>query len=142
MEKTMREYAAEAHEQLSIHYAEVGTENQQVMLADLAMIKDTLTSSLKIQNIYVEQIKQLEEEKKNLKNKTPLDKAKERFDENAKKLRPTEFSQIALDRSKARREQGTCEWIFELEEYKSWRTSSDNGMIWIFGVGGMGKSST
>ena len=148
-EKTMSEFAKKATDQLSIHYAELGLqkqdtglENQQVMMANLAVIQDTLNSNLEIRKIFADQIKQLEEERKNLKKKTPLDKAKEKFEENEKKLRPADSSELAFERSKSRKEEGTCEWIFELEEYKSWRTSSENGIIWVSGVGGMGKSST
>ena len=148
-EKAMSEFAKKATDQLSIYYAELGLQkhgtglkNQQVMMADLAVIRDTLDSNLEIQKIFANQIKQLEEERKNLKKKTPLDKAKEKFEENEKKLRPTDSSEIAFERSKSRKEEGTCEWIFELEEYKLWRTSSENGIIWVSGVGGMGKSST
>ena len=148
-ERTMSEFAKKATDQLSIYYAEVGLEkqgtgleNQQVMMANLAVIQDTLNSNLEIQKIYVDQIKQLEEEKKNLKKKTPLDKAKEKFEENAKQLKPTNSSELAFGRSKMRKEEGTCEWIFELEEYRSWRTSPENEIIWVSGVGGMGKSST
>ena len=148
-EKTMSEFAKKATDQLSIHYAELGLQkqdtglgNQQVMMANLAVIQDTLNSNLKIQKMFADQIKQLEEERKNLKKKTPLDKAKEKFEENEKKLRPTDSSELAFESSKSRKEEGTCEWIFELEEYKLWRTSSENGIIWVSGVGGMGKSST
>ena len=146
-EKTMSEFAKKATDQLSIYYAELGLQkqgtglkNQQVMMADLAVIRATLNSNLEIQKIFADQIKQLEEERKNLKKKTPLDKAKEKFEENEKNLRPTDSSGIAFERSKSRKEEGTCEWIFELEEYKLWRTSSENGIIWVSGVGGMGKS--
>lgn len=141
-EKQMSEFARKATDQLSIHYAEKGLGNQQVMMANLAVIRDTLNSNLKIQQIFADQIKQLEEERKNLKKKTPLDKAKEKFEENEKKLGATDSSELAFESSKSRKEEGTCEWIFELEEYKSWRTSSENGIIWVSGVGGMGKSST
>lgn len=141
-EKIMSEFAKKATDQLSIHYAELGLQKQEVMMANLAVIRGTLDSNLEIQKIFADQIKQLEEERKNLKKKTPLDKAKEQFEENAKKLRHTDSSELAFERSKLRKEKGTCEWIFELEEYKLWRTSSENGIIWVSGLGGMGKSST
>jgi hypothetical protein len=34
----------------------------------------------------------------------------------------------------------TCRWIFELEKYKSWRSQS-NGLLWIKGKAGAGKST-
>ena len=148
MERTMSGFAKKATDQLSIYYAEVnlrrqGTslDNQRTMMANLAVIQDTLNSNLEIQKIYVDQIKQLEEERKNMKKKTPLDKAKEKFEENAARLKTTASSEVAFEKSKARKEQGTCEWIFELEDYKAWRTSPESGIMWISGVGGMGKSS-
>ena len=148
MEKTMSEFAKKATDQLSIHYAEVGLEkqgagleNQRLMMANLAVIKDTLNSNLEIQKMYVDQLKQAEEEKKNMKKKTPLDKAKENFEENTKRLKPTSSSEVAFGKNRERIVEGTCQWIFELDEYKAWRTSTCNNLIWVSGVGGMGKSS-
>ena len=76
MEKTMGEFAKKATDQLSIYYDEIGLEkqgaaleNQRLMMANLAVIKDTLNSNLEIQKMYVDQFKQLEEEKKNMKKK-------------------------------------------------------------------------
>ena len=146
-EKAMSEFAKKATDQLSIYYAEVGLqkqgtglENQQSMMANLVVIKDTLSTNLEIQKIYVDQIKQLEEEKKNMKKKTPLDKAKEKSEENKKRLNPSMNSEHAFKNSKSMKSEGTCEWIFELEGYKRWRTSAENDIIWVSGVGGMGKS--
>lgn len=34
----------------------------------------------------------------------------------------------------------TCEWILELEEYKSWK-SKPRGLLWIKGKPGAGKST-
>lgn len=148
MEKTMSEFAKKATDQLSIYYAEVGLEkqgagleNQRSMMANIDVIKNTLNSNLELQKLYVDQFKRVEEEKKNMKKKTPLDKAKEKFDENTKRLKPTNFSEVAFRRNIERKVEGTCQWIFELDEYKSWRTSIDNKLIWVSGVGGMGKSS-
>ena len=147
-EKTMSEFASKATDQLSVFYAEaslqkqdVGLGNQNSMKADLVSIKNTLQSHLKIQEMFANQVKQLEEEKKNMKQKTPLDKAKEKFEENSKRLKPTSFSETAFEKSKARQEQGTCQWIFDLEMYRNWRTAEENDILWISGVGGMGKSS-
>ena len=148
MERTMSDFAKKATDQLSIYYAEVGLEkqgagleNQRLMMANLAVIKNTLNSNLEIQKLYADQLKRVEEEKKNMKKKTPLDKAKEKFEENTKQLKPTNSSEAAFRRNIERKVEGTCQWIFELEEYKAWRRSTDNKLIWVSGVGGMGKSS-
>ena len=61
---------------------------------------------------------------------TPLNRAKELFGGNAKRLEPTNTAEITLEKHKSRRVKDTCNWIFELEEY----------LLWISGAGGLGKS--
>lgn len=146
-EQTMSAYATKATNQLSIHYQEVGLHNQgvglqmqQTMLADLSVIRDTLESSMEVNKIYLNQIRQLEEDKKSMKKKTPLDKAKELFEDNVKRLEPTNAAETALEKHRSRRQKGTCNWIFELEEYKTWRSSTESSLLWVSGVGGLGKS--
>ena len=146
-EQTMSGYASKATNQLTIHYQEIGLQKQglglqmqQTMMADLSVIRDTLESSMEVNKIYLNQIRQLEEDKKNMKKKTPLDKAREQFDDNAKRLEATDAAETALEKHKSRREKGTCNWIFELEKYRNWRSSTDSSLLWISGVGGLGKS--
>lgn len=146
-EQTMSGYASKATNQLTIHYQEVGLQKQgvglqmqQTMMADLSVIRDTLESSMEVNKIYLNQIRQLEEDKKSMKKKTPLDKAKDQFDEIAKRLEPTDAAETALEKHKSRREKDTCKWIFELERYKNWRSSTESSLLWISGVGGLGKS--
>ena len=146
-EQTMSGYASKATNQLTIHYQEVGLQKQgvglqmqQTMMADLSVIRDTLESSMEVNKIYLNQIRQLEEDKKSMKKKTPLDKAKEVFEDNAKRLEPTDAAEIALEKHKSRREKDTCNWIFELEEYKDWRSSTESSLLWVSGVAGLGKS--
>ena len=146
-EQTMSGYASKATNQLTIHYQEVGLQKQgvglqmqQTMMADLSVIRDTLESSMEVNKIYLNQIRQLEEDKKSMKKKTPLDKAKELFEDNAKRLEPTNAAETALEKHKSRREKDTCNWIFELEEYKKWRSSTESSLLWVSGVGGLGKS--
>ena len=136
----MSEYASKATDQLTTHYQEVGIHQQQIMMADLSVIRDTLKSSMEVNKIYLNQIRTLEEEKKNLKKKTPHDKAMELFEDNKKRLEPTDLAEIALDKHKSRREKDTCNWIFELEEYRNWLSSTESSILWVSGVGGLGKS--
>ena len=139
-EQTMSGYASKATDQLTQHYNEVGLQQQGVMMADLSVIRDTLERSMEVNKIYLNQIRQLEEEKKTMKKKTPLDKAKELFEDNDKHLDPNNLSDSALEKHRSRREKDTCNWIFELEEYKNWRSSTENSLLWVSGVGGLGKS--
>ena len=146
-ERIMSEYASKASQQLTMHYQEVGLQQQgvslqmqQTMMANLSVIKGTLDSLGEANKIYFDQIRQLEEEKKSMKKKTPLDKAKEQFEINAKRLEPTNLAETALEKHKSRREKDTCNWIFELEEYKTWRSTTESSLLWVSGVGGLGKS--
>ena len=147
-EQTMSGYASKATNQLSIHYQEVGLQQQgvglqmqQSMMADISVIRETLESVKEVNKIYQNQIRQLEEEKKNMRKKTPLDKAKELFEENVKRLEPNNnLAELALEKHKSRREKDTCNWIFELEEYKNWLSSTESRLLWVSGVGGLGKS--
>ncbi len=146
-EQTMSGYASKATNQLTIHYQEVGLQKQgvglqmqQTMMADLSVIRDTLESSMEVNKIYLNQIRQLEEDKKSMKKKTPLDKAKELFEDNVKRLEANNAAEIAFEKHKSRREKDTCKWIFELEEYKTWRSSTESRLLWVSGVGGLGKS--
>ena len=102
------------------------------MMADLAVIKEALDSNRKL----------FEEEKKNMKRKTPMDRAKDKFEDHKIRLKPTFLSVQAYENSKSRRSEGTCEWIFGLDTYRQWHSSADSGLIWVAGVGGMGKSGT
>lgn len=146
-EQTMSGYASKATNQLTIHYQEVGLQQQgaglqmqQTMMAEISVIRDTLESSMEVNKIYLNQILQLEEEKKSLKKKTPLDKAKELFEDNTKRLEPNNLAETALEKHKSRREKDTCNWIFELEEYSNWLSSTESSVLWVSGVGGLGKS--
>jgi len=101
------------------------------MKEDLAIIQDTLESNLESQKIFTDHIKRLEEKRKNIKKKTPLEKAKEKSEENAKRLDPTRASESHYERSISMKAVGTCEWIFERNEYKEWRASGYLvGVIW------------
>ncbi|PVF92064.1 hypothetical protein CPB86DRAFT_878135 [Serendipita vermifera] len=46
----------------------------------------------------------------------------------------------AYDFNKDRRLDGTCEWIFKTEKYKSWMSGTGKRDIWVVGIPGAGKS--
>ena len=148
-EQTMSKYAQQATQQLTIFYEELGLQkhdnvlsNQQAMMTNMAMIKDILNENAKGQKMFEEHIKELENEKKHMKKKTPRDEAKEKFDKNKDKLKPLSNPEDALERGIKMRSVGTCEWVFPLDRYKEWRISDKNNILWIQGDGGMGKSGT
>ena len=145
-EQTMSKYAQQATQQLTIYYEELGLHkqdnllgSQQAMLTEVATIKDILFESARGQKIFEEHIKELENERKHMKKKTPRDEAKEKFEANKVKLKPTS-TEDALDRGRDMRSVGTCEWVFALDPYKEWRNSEKSNVLWIQGDGGMGKS--
>jgi hypothetical protein len=146
-EGNMNKYAQTASQQLTIHYEKVGLEkqdqsidNQESMMTDLAFIKEAMDANAKANEIFIKHIQLLEEEKKGMKKKTPFDKAKDVYDENTKKLNPSTYSENSLHKNLQRREHGTCNWIFDLAEYKEWYDSNKSGILWISGGGGFGKS--
>lgn len=71
-----------------------------------------------------------------MKKKTPLDLARDGFAENTKLLNPSSNQVAVLSSNLSRREDKTCTWIFQLEEYKSWTESADRGLTWVSGAGG------
>ena len=146
-ERIMSHYASQATQQLSMYYGEetlhnqgTSLQNQRAMMTELGMVREAIDASKEINKIYIGQIRQLEEERKNMKKKTPWDKAKETFDDNVKRMKPSDASEKTLEQNKDRREKGTCEWIFELEQYDLWRTSGRSELLWVSGVAGLGKS--
>ncbi|PVF92433.1 hypothetical protein CPB86DRAFT_829994 [Serendipita vermifera] len=46
----------------------------------------------------------------------------------------------AYDFNKDRRLDGTCEWIFKTEKYKSWMNGTGKRDLWVVGIPGAGKS--
>ena len=146
-ETKMREFARTATDQLVVHFHEVGLQkqdislqNQEDMKATLAVMNEVMDANNKAQEIFVAHIQQLEEERKNMKRKTPYDKAKEEFEENKKLLNPS-ADQISLyAENLERREENTCKWIFEIEEYAAWFTARESSMLWVSGGPGFGKS--
>ena len=139
-DKTMGGYANTATAQLSKYYQETGLHNQEAMMADLSVIRETLESSREISKIFADQVRQLQAEMKDMKKISPFDKAKELFDTNTKALQPADDAESVLRTNQSRREPNTCNWIFDIEEYKTWRTSAEGSLLWVSGVGGMGKS--
>lgn len=146
-EVTMSKYAQQASQQLQIHYSELSLqkhntslENQGAIMEDLTAMKDILIENNRSKKSLDENFKELQNVMKQMKKKTPLEVAKEKFDENKAKLRPTMDSSNALERTRAMRSEGTCGWIFAIERYQEWRSSTSNSIIWIQGDGGMGKS--
>lgn len=95
---------------------------------------------MEINKIYIEQTRQLEKEMKHIRRKTPFEKAKDQFDKNSEQLDPTDAAFKTLMRNRQMLVEGTCNWIFTLEEYESWRTIAESSLLWVSGVGVLGKS--
>ena len=139
-DQKMSGFASKATEQLTTHYHEVGLERQAAMMADISAIRIALEASAEVNKMYTSRIQQLEEENRGMKKKTPLDKAKELFHDNEKRLEPSLLAESTLEKHKMRKKKDTCEWIFELEAYKDWFSSTESGLLWVYGIGGLGKS--
>ena len=122
-EKTMSGFASKAADQLQIHYQETGLQHDAEMMTEITDIKKTLQAGLR-----------------DMRKKSPLDKAKEQYEEQVKRLNAPVDSSVILKKNLARRSPGTCEWIFELSQYNDWLDSTEGRLLWISGEGGLGKS--
>lgn len=58
------------------------------------------------------------------------------FDKNVTALNSKVDIEAFYDGNIGKRHKGTCQWIFDLSEYKRWRSSETNGMLWICGEAG------
>ena len=122
-EKTMSGFASKAADQLQIHYQETGLQHDAEMMTEITDIKKTLQAGLR-----------------DMRKKSPLDKAKEQYEEQVKRLNAPVDPTVILKKNLARRSPGTCEWIFELSQYNDWLDSAEGRLLWISGEGGLGKS--
>ena len=113
----------------------------QAIQGDLGLVKDLLNKNLETQKAQDQYMQQLQEfYRKEMKSKTPLDKARDEFNEYKAKLKPTDVSESSFQRNKKVRSAGTCEWVFKEPRYKEWHDSDEDTLLWISGIRGMGKS--
>ncbi|KAL9621124.1 MAG: hypothetical protein Q9160_004375 [Pyrenula sp. 1 TL-2023] len=139
-EAKMNDYAQMATNRLVVHYQKQGLQGQEVMSADIAMMKEVLHANLKANEAFVKHIEQLEEERKDMRRRTPYEKAKDEFEEIKKALNPADDQTGLYEERLKRREDNTCRWIFDLDEYKSWQSKDDSNLLWVNGGPGYGKS--
>ncbi|KAF3246402.1 hypothetical protein TWF192_006916 [Orbilia oligospora] len=62
------------------------------------------------------------------------------FAENEKWLDPLQDLHYELNSNRAKRQKGTCGWVFDQEEYKQWYNSTQSSFLWVYGNAGFGKS--
>jgi hypothetical protein len=136
-ERLMSENATKASQALTSYWQQQSSEKQDQMLVDLKLIREQLSESSaasKEMNDYLK--KELEEQRR----KTPMDIARESYVKNKQRLRAIVDTEAMLGKRKSVREEGTCNWIFETEAYKTWHDSAGSSMLWVSGGGNMGKS--
>ncbi|CAG8639813.1 11711_t:CDS:10, partial [Acaulospora colombiana] len=61
-------------------------------------------------------------------------------DEKALQWLNASTSKLAYDSNKERRLEGTCEWIFKTEKYKTWINGTGNRDLWVVGIPEVNKS--
>ncbi|KAL8665296.1 MAG: hypothetical protein Q9202_002347 [Teloschistes flavicans] len=111
---------------------------------DLSQVKGTLSflseavqSSLQ----FSQDMRQMMDEiSKSTRVKSHYDLALQDFDMNKKALNPWPDSRSALQ-AYSQREVGTCNWVFDVPEYVSWRDASYSGLLCVQGKSGVGKST-
>lgn len=138
----MRDFAKTASERMMIYLQTQSIKGQDFMRVELVSLRATLDASLKSNEAIVRQLfEELDEERKNSRKKTPYEKGQDEYEENMKHLNRSEIQyEILQENLDVLREPQTCRWIFELEEYKNWDTSSQSSILWVSGDGGYGKS--
>lgn len=140
-ETKMRDFAKIATDRLLVHFQKQGLRNQDAMQTDIVIVREALEANLKANDAFVRHIELLEEERKDMRRKSPYEKAREEFEENKKTLNPAmDQSDMLVDNLENRRERGTCQWIFGLDEYQKWHGSPESSMLWVSGAAGYGKS--
>lgn len=113
---------------------------------ELSNVKGTLTFLTEAVQSSVQssqEMKELFDEiKKSTRAKIPShhELAVQEFEKYKKALNPWPDSQPALQLY-AKREIGTCEWIFEVPEYVAWRDSPKSSLLCLQGKDGTGKST-
>ncbi|KAK0644158.1 ankyrin repeat-containing domain protein [Cercophora newfieldiana] len=85
-------------------------------------------------------LKSFEEIKTITKPRTRWDYALQQYQKIQGILNPIGSSDAALSHAIDARHPGTCEWVFEAEEYVSWDTANENALLSITGQEGTGKS--
>jgi hypothetical protein len=135
-EKKMREYATQASQRLSIYYHENELQDQAVIKDQLSRIDQSLASTLEMNNRLTEALRQAEEERKLMRNKTPLELAQDVRKSNRSRFSTNSDQMSMLDAKRRFKEPGTCLWIFEDSTWKRWRETGVHRVLWLSGSGG------
>ena len=115
--------------------------SQDATTLELKALREQLSSFQQMRKSDEATNAELLETFKIMSNKTPLAAAKEQCQTYQKQFRMDAIQSDILQRKRNdRNPKETCLWIFENSEYKQWRDSAKNNILWISGHGGCGKS--
>lgn len=113
--------------------------------AALTQIQNDYSQGLELQHeqrqILADMYSDLLHLKDSIKRKTPWEELQDEFIANKKKLSPLPDAQSTFRRLLARKQEGTCRWIFENGTYQKWANSNPNIALCILGSPGSGKST-
>ena len=85
-------------------------------------------------------LKSIEDIKATTKPRTAWDYALQRYQKHQAQLKPISGSDETLGSGIDARHPGTCEWVFEAEDYIAWESSQENALFCVAGQKGTGKS--
>ncbi|KAI9694998.1 MAG: hypothetical protein M1822_000615 [Bathelium mastoideum] len=147
-EAKLSAFAHTASEEMQDYYAKKllanqtqTIESQEAIAQDMNDLKAQLSAYLQIRKNEVTVNAELLEAFKSMNRKTPLAAAKDQCQAYQRQLRMDAIQSDILQRKqKDRKPPETCTWIFQNVEYKKWRDSASNSMLWVSGPGGCGKS--
>lgn len=122
-----QEQSLEAYEELAATTKMQGEETR-------SFIKDTMfKSSRDITDLKDAVLKALANEEK--------ERIQKEFEDNVKWLDSLSDISFELNSNRAKRQKGTCGWIFEEDGYKQWVAPEEPAaLLWIYGNAGFGKS--
>ena len=141
-ERTMSEYATKASQALSLYYQKRQDDRQDKMgqaqdkmASDLTWIRESIENS----NQTNKELDSLRREVEAFRKRTPMDVARDRFNDYKKQLKLIDQSS-QFEKRKLMREKGTCNWLFDVKDFKDWRVGDGKRVLWMSGKGNMGKS--
>ncbi|KAL9082155.1 MAG: hypothetical protein Q9159_006670 [Coniocarpon cinnabarinum] len=106
----------------------------------LLTLRESFDASQKQIQAFSESNREILDEVKKLKPLTPHQAEIQKFEQYKVKLDPSEHSSRRKKLKLQDRQPGTCTWIFDDEQYRSWRNADDSRMLRIVGGSGKGKS--
>ncbi|KAI1271177.1 ankyrin repeat-containing domain protein [Xylaria sp. FL0933] len=136
------EYSTAAYQDKSLKFNERQEAGMEVLKNTLDDMRNFHESEKKYREVFIAEIHAMKQTiEATTKPKTLWDFAIINFEKTKKKLNPEESGQEHLAEALSRRFAGTCQWVAEDKEFLKWYRARSNGLLWVTGGKGTGKST-